>query len=334
MPNVDRSAIIIAYHFLRARSSGRFQLRAHETPERFRAQVAQVAKRFPVCSTRALVDPDSGLTGPQVAIHFDDGAGDVARNALPILRDAGVTATVFICARPYVDGRLLGVQKIEYLVHRLGLGNFRKAFYAEIERRCPGGLERESLDFAGGYRFYRYDDEPVREFKLDLNYQTPYAVVEPVLDVIFEETFGPGSEAEAVAQTYLSRDDLARLIDAGIELGVHTHNHRVLPRLDYDAQQREISVGLEFVKEVSGDSRPCVAYPFGFSDERTIRATEAAGARAGFGIDRRAVTPGDIAARWCLPRYDVNDCFDRASNELVEEVFAALPARADPASTT
>lgn len=328
MAEADRCAVVIAYHFVRRGSRGRFRLRAHERPERFREQVAQVTRRFPVCSTRALVDPDSGLRGPHVAFHFDDGAVDVARAALPVLRAAGVTATAFVCARPYLERRLLGVQKIEYLMHRLGLDGFRQAFYAELERRHPRGVEREPLDFAGDYRFYRYDDEPVRRFKLDLNYQVPYAVVEPVLDAVFEATFGRGAEADAVKQTYLSRDDLSRLVDAGIEIGVHTHNHRVLPRLDLASQQRELAVGMEFVREVSGERRPSVAYPFGFHDERTARAMASVGAAAGFSMERRAVAPADLSARWRLPRFDVNDCFDRASGELQAAVFGALAAPA------
>lgn len=324
------TTVVVVYHFLRCSNFGQFKLRAHETPDRFRAQVSQIANRFPVCGTRELLDPNRDLAGPQVVIHFDDGASDVLREALSVLGEYGVTATVFVCSRPYLEGRLLSIQKIEYLIRRLGLDGLRKAFYTELTRRFSDDVARESLDFAKGYHFYRYDEPPMREFKLDLNYRIPYANIDPVLDSLFDGTFGDGAEAAAVKETYLSLDDLKRLLDAGIEIGVHTHRHRVLPRLDLDTQASEIGIGLEFVRLISGVDDPSVSYPFGFSDDRTALAMSELGARAGFSIERRAIGPDDIAAKWTIPRFDVNDCFSRDSNEMVPRVFDPLErARAD-----
>lgn len=325
MPGLQprKRAIAINYHFLRPEGSYRFALRAHEKPDRFRGQLEQVAKRFRPCQVRQLMDEGADPGEPQVAITFDDGAKDVIQEAVPLLRSAGVTASVFVCSQPYVDGKVLAVQKIEFLMRKLGMERFRSAFYAELTRRHPQGIERQSLDFAGDYRFYRYDEQPIREFKLDLNYQLPYPAALPVIDTIFEGTFGPGSEADAIREAYLSRDDLRRLVDLGFELGGHTHSHRVLPRLDPSEQQREIATSLEFVREISGEARASLAYPCGFHDEATRRAMRDAGALVGLSMERRAIDAEDIASRYALPRYDVNDCFDRASNEARAEIFAS-----------
>jgi hypothetical protein len=180
------------------------------------------------------------------------------------------------------------------------------------------------LDFAAGYRFYRYDEAAIREFKLDLNYRLPYACVIPVLDAVFAAVYGDGAEAAAVRETYLSRDDLKRLLDFGFELGVHTHRHRVLSRLDFDEQKSEIERGEEFLREIAGQVDFAVAYPFGFHDERTRKAMEELGLVAGLTMERRAIEPEDLRARYRLPRYDVNDCFDRKTNEAVREAFASL----------
>ena len=92
------------------------------------------------------------------------------------------------------------------------------------------------------------------------------------------------------------------------------------------AQKQEIAAGADFLWEVTGLSRFAVAYPFGFHDDRTRKAAEELGLLAGLTMERRAIEPEDIRARWTLPRYDVNDCFDRESNDPVREVFAALAA--------
>jgi peptidoglycan/xylan/chitin deacetylase (PgdA/CDA1 family) len=252
----------------------------------------------------------------------------VYRDALPLLKRYHATATAFICSKPYLEGRLLQIQKVEFLMSELGLNGFRKAFYDELERQFPGDIERESLDFAGGYRFYRYDDEPIRRFKLDLNYRLPYANVDPVLDALFENVFGPGSEAEAVRETYLGLDEIKRLVDAGIEIGVHTDSHRVMPRLDFAEQKREMETSAEFLKDITGRSEISVAYPFGFHNENTHKAAAEIGLRAGLVGGRRWIGPEDIRDRWTIPRFDVNDCFDRSTNQPLKSVL--LGAALDP----
>jgi peptidoglycan/xylan/chitin deacetylase (PgdA/CDA1 family) len=325
MASGARRRVAINYHFVRASRSGRFTLRAHERCERFDAQLARLRERYTFLRCRDLFERSDSSDG--VLITFDDGARDVLEVALPLLRRHGATATAFVCSRPHLEGRLLQIQKVEYLMSVLGLERFRRAFQEELERRFPSEIERESLAFAGDYRFYRYDPEPIRRFKLDLNYQLPYAVVEPVLDVLFEGVFGPGSEADAVRETYMSVDDLKRLADAGVEIGSHTHSHRVLPRLDFAEQKQEMETSVGLLEKVIGESRCSLAYPFGFHDEDTKRAARELDLLAGFAGGRRPITDEDVRVRWSVPRYDVNDCFD-ASNEPVREVFPeAGPAR-------
>ena len=314
----------INYHFLRSRSGGRFGLRAHEKPERFEQQLARLSREFSFCHVRDLADPERDLPASNVVLTFDDGAKDVAAEAVALLERHGATASVFVCAQPYLEERLLEIHKIEFLMRELSLARFREAFYAELERQFPKGVERGPLDFAGGYRFYRYDEAPFREFKLDINYRLPYANVVPVLDSLFSAVFGEGSEAAAVRETYLSVDELKRLLDGGLELGVHGWHHRVLPRLDFDDQKREIQAGVEFLRETTGQTHFPVSYPFGFYDDRTKKAMEELGLLAGLSMERRMIEPEDIRARWSLPRYDVNDCFDRGSNEIIHEVFSDL----------
>lgn len=321
-----RRAVSVNYHFLRTATPSQFALRAHETPERFDAQLAQISKRFPFCRADELVDLTREAPESSVILTFDDGARDVVTWALPLLEKHGATASIFVCAQPYLEDRLLEIQKIEFLMKKLGIDGFRDAFYASYERLFGAEVEREPLDFAGGYGFYRYDDEAVRRFKLDLNYQIPYAQVVPILEALFTETFGEGSEAEAVRETYLSADELKQLMDRGFELGVHTHRHRVLPRLDFAAQKQEIEIGAAFLRDLTGQTEFTVAYPYGFHDENTHRAMRELGLRAGLTMERRAIETRDLRDRWSIPRYDVNDCFDRESNQLVDAVFSQIAA--------
>jgi peptidoglycan/xylan/chitin deacetylase (PgdA/CDA1 family) len=110
----------------------------------------------------------------------------------------------------------------------------------------------------------------------------------------------------------------------GFEIGVHTHHHHVLPRLDFERQRRELEVAVEFLRELTGERTFTVAYPYGFADQDTKRAMKDLDLLGGFTMGRRLITPQDIHARWEIPRFDVNDCFQKRSNEIVYDVFSSL----------
>ena len=319
-----RYAVAIAYHFLRPADGFRFRVPAAESPERFAVQIGALQENFSFCRSRELTDPKAELGESNIMIHFDDGSKDVSSFAAQILRQFGVTATVFVCAQPYTEGRMLAVHKIMILMAHLGLDRFRQAFYAELERQNPKGVDRDAIEYANGYKFYRYDSPEVKQFKLDLNYLIPYDRLLPVLDAIFADVFGKDNEKEAIKQFYLSIDDLKRLVDDGHELGIHGYDHKVLPRLDYKGQKRNIEATAEFLEPLTGKSQLSVAYPYGFSDNATKRALKELGVVAGYSMERRIITPKDLQQRWNMPRFDVNDCFDKKSNRINYEVFSSL----------
>jgi len=100
-------ALAINYHFVRPRSSGRFALRAHERPDRFDQQLSQLAREFRFGRLRdLLVEAQPEAAPPRVVLTFDDGARDFVCHALPLLERYGATASVFVCAQPYLEGRL------------------------------------------------------------------------------------------------------------------------------------------------------------------------------------------------------------------------------------
>ena len=89
---------------------------------------------------------------------------------------------------------------------------------------------------------------------------------------------------------------------------------------------QEIEIGANFLTDLTGQTGFTVAYPYGFHDENTHRAMRELDLRAGLTMERRAIEPHDLSDRWSIPRYDVNDCFDRESNQMQEAVFSQVVA--------
>lgn len=123
---------------------------------------------------------------------------------------------------------------------------------------------------------------------------------------------------------YLDLDELRRLVDAGWEIGVHTADHRVMPRLTFDQQRQSLREAIDFLAPITGTSEVTVAYPYGFSDNASKRALKELRVLAGVTMGRRLVTPQDIQARWEIPRYDVNDCFDKVDGQIRAEVVTTM----------
>jgi peptidoglycan/xylan/chitin deacetylase (PgdA/CDA1 family) len=94
-----------------------------------------------------------------------------------------------------------------------------------------------------------------------------------------------GSAPEAELET-LRWDELRDLHSVGIAIGSHSRTHSHLPTLDDEGLRREL---VESRADVEHElSVPCsvFSYPFGEFDERTKKATRAAGYAAALSLDR------------------------------------------------
>ena len=319
----DRYAVGIVFHDVQPKSpDARVPVGGSVTPEALEAQITALARTYQFATCAALLEPASGLSESAILIHFDDGLKSVIEHAFPILRRHSVPFTVFVCSRPLVERRILDAHRNQLLMTTLGPARRRAALDDELAAHT--NIVREATEYAGDYPFYRYDVAEVRRLKMDLNYLLPYEIVNPAMDRIFEQTFGRDFEQQLLDEWYLSWDDLKRLIDGGAEIGVHTHNHVVLPRFDLKHQTAAIELCRDALAPLTGTARMAVSYPFGFLNDTTRRSMKTLQMLAGFTVGRKLITPQDIQERWALPRFDVQDCFDRASNAIKPDVFMHL----------
>lgn len=89
----------------------------------------------------------------------------------------------------------------------------------------------------------------------------------------------------------LSWAEIASLSNAGWEIGSHTRSHPDLRTLGDDALDAELTGSRADLEERLG--RPCrsIAYPYGLSDARVVRAAERAGYQAGAALPIRIHRP-------------------------------------------
>jgi peptidoglycan/xylan/chitin deacetylase (PgdA/CDA1 family) len=243
-------------------------------------------------------------------VTFDDGLRSVFYHAVPLLRKHSAPAIIFCCAQPYVEKRVLNVQKTHLLQGRWGWDGFEKRLMTALaddeEAQARDDTSRLGLD-----QMYRYDDPDTARFKRLINVELPYRVISRVLDTLFEAEFGP--QQEAVRYLYMSLDEIRRCADDGIRIGLHTHSHCMLSRLAPEEQAQELGAA-QFFRENADLEIETLSYPYGIRgswNEDTKRIATAQGLHAAFTLDRALYDPVAHVDPFEIPRYDVNDVFAR-----------------------
>jgi peptidoglycan/xylan/chitin deacetylase (PgdA/CDA1 family) len=91
-----RRDAVIVYHALGRVQRSAARWNGFIRPERFAAQMSYLAEHRRVVDLDALFEPDPSPGPPRVAITFDDGYRSVLEHGIPVLRERGFPAAIFV----------------------------------------------------------------------------------------------------------------------------------------------------------------------------------------------------------------------------------------------
>ncbi|HWM10367.1 MAG TPA: polysaccharide deacetylase family protein [Solirubrobacteraceae bacterium] len=91
-----RRDAVIVYHAIGRVERSAARWNGFIRPERFAAQMSWLAGHRRVVDLDALLEPDASPGPPRVAITFDDGYRSVLEHGVPVLREQGFPATIFV----------------------------------------------------------------------------------------------------------------------------------------------------------------------------------------------------------------------------------------------
>ncbi len=195
---------------------------------------------LPLSDAVARLRSDS-LPARALAITFDDGYADNRKLAVPELQRRGLSATFFIATR-YLDGgrmfndtvieavrgcrsETLDLSSLELGVHRVGNDDERRDTIAELLPKVKKSGAQQRLELA--------------------------------------ERIAERAGVRVPDDLMMTSQDLARLADAGMELGGHTDSHPILADLPEAAARHEIEIGRERLQSIAGRRIGVFAYPYG-----------------------------------------------------------------------
>lgn len=269
-----RSPRVFMYHRFSEQPSARTICAAS-----FRKQLYEISRRFNVVTLAELYriwQAEGEPPANTAVITVDDGYGDFATVAWPILKEAGLPATLFVSTR-FTDGDFwLWPDKLEYALFSttepvLSLQSREWTLENDASRwRCFEELCAW---------FTRIDDAEKHQW-IDRLYE--------VLEVAL-----PEQPTEEYAPVPWPR--LRELADAGIEIGGHTRTHPVLSRLPLHVLDEEIAGCKTEIEAKLGREIHTFCYPNGQPEDINDAVRDAV-RRAGFDCAVAAYFRSDVMA--------------------------------------
>lgn len=227
----------------------------------FSAQMRLLARNFqPLPLLEAVGRLRAGtLPARAVCVTFDDGYANNCDVALPILREHGVPATVFV-APGFLNG-----------------GCMFNDIVIEAMRAAPADFDLRDL----GFGRYQLSDaasrmRAVSEVLSKAKYLEPEARGHTVRAILGR------SGAPLPTHLMMTDEQVRTLARAGIEIGAHTMNHPILASVDDATARKEILESKKRLEEITGAPVRSFAYPNGKPEQDYKRVHVTMAREAGF----------------------------------------------------
>lgn len=244
------AVLILLYHRVARLSYDPQELAV--TPQNFRAQLRYLKENFTMCR---LEDSWVELRKPAVVITFDDGYGDNAREALPILEELEVPATFFVSTETVGTDHEFWWDEVERLLYA------ERDYHASIELVFDGATRRwPTRELGERHGFYR-DVLPL------LRRTSPEKRNETIETI--RAWCGAGATGRPTHRA-LSLEELRRLGASSVaSVGAHTVTHSSLSALTAACQSEEILASKRWLEEFLGREVNSFSYPFGTRGDYT-----------------------------------------------------------------
>lgn len=253
---------------------------------------------------------DAGKAPPRaVAITFDDGYGDNALTAAPMLAEAGLPATLFVTTGLLGQKRYWWDELADLVLETSSAADFSiDVDGLLLEVQWPARSDTPALTSA--WRAWEPSDDPRRAayYRLWSALQACGPDLRNKAMDALRNALGAGPGAAPDARDVSMSEDMASALPAsGMDLGGHGITHTPMPALPDRQRQVEIRRSRTDIARLRQTDEPCgFAYPHGEWDENTKRDIEDAGFSWAVTTRARPVDPRDFD-RFALPRIQAPD---------------------------
>jgi peptidoglycan/xylan/chitin deacetylase (PgdA/CDA1 family) len=258
-----RAGIALVYHRVGGEGGdSRREILAAVSRDSFRRQLRHLARHYRIVRGSELLEAVQTRRRGQrfpAAITFDDDLAGHVRDALPALREAGVSATFFLGGTSLEGPHRFWWDDLQLAVDRKLVEADAVPHVAEPDVRAA--LERS----------------PKAIFRVAATIERLDRPQRAEAAAALRAAAGPPGDDER-----LRAEEIRSLVAGGSEVGFHTLRHELLTELSDEELANALREGRDELAAVTGTSLTTISYPHGQADDRVARAAGAAGFAAGF----------------------------------------------------
>ena len=241
--------LVINYHRIGRRAETPFDPEVFSVDQEvFDAQVGLLKRSYGLVDEAEALDIVAGRSKPQstaVLLTFDDGYRDNLTLAVPVLKAHGAKAIFFL-----VTGYLENPAQIPWWDR-----------IAWLVRGCEGKVLELSQPEPWSILVDKGDIEHVIARVLS-RFRSPLMMDAELFFAELERCSDRGQPAQE-EPLLMGWDDARRLREEGMDVGLHTHSHEILAKLDAAGQARELAGCKDMMRREMGYDASTLAYPVG-----------------------------------------------------------------------
>jgi peptidoglycan/xylan/chitin deacetylase (PgdA/CDA1 family) len=306
-----RMLTIVMYHYVRDAIHTQYpRIKARSIAE-FQSQLRYARRHHAVVTMEEVLHaircPDAALPERPILLTFDDGYVDHYETVFPLLAQEGLQGSFFPPAKPIVDGCVLDVNKLHFVLARsTDTRNIVNAIFDAVDSHSAEfGLDEAQAYWNRLAIANRFDGGDVVFIKRMLQRELPEELRSAVLGGLFCSLVD-SSETAFARQLYMTPEQIRRMSRAGMFIGSHGSSHYWMDRLNPEQQEAEIDAGIDFLKALDClRTHWVMCYPYGAWNAPLLAALHKRNCAAGLttevaiaDLDRNPLT---------LPRVDTND---------------------------
>lgn len=326
---MDNALTIVMYHYVRPIERSYFPGFKGLELDLFQLQLDWLSRRYSIISVDDMTEfVKNGVPMPEkpCLLTFDDGYKDHFDYVYPELLKRGLKGCFFPPAQLIKEGKVLDVNKIQFVLSRqqdesrliAELRELMSSFHNEAGERDKPLMDFDWYwhrnDFQG-----KYDSREVLFFKRMLQYALPLPVRSAIVDELFLRHV-THDEREFASRLYMTIDDIKEMVSMGMSFGGHGCRHMWLNKESVEIQTEEINLSIQFLSDIGVSTTDWImCYPYGAYDARTLEILKRRNCL--FGLTTKpvlAILKQDVLLE--LGRFDTNYFPQRISDAVYDEV--------------
>ena len=301
------SITFVMYHYVRKIKSSKFKNIKGLEFDKFKRQLNFLSKKYKIISMQDFKEKYNSsyrFNDKYCILTFDDGYKDHIKYVLPELNKRKIKGSFFIPRMPVIEGKPLDANLIHYIIAKSNMNEL----FIEFKKLCyEVGISETQLNTFKKiyYKKSRFDPPKINFIKRLLQIEISLTHKNFIIKKLFSK-FVKMNMKDFCKLIYLNKNDIQKLIKAGMYIGGHGNKHKWFSRISNHEKKNEINSTINFLKIFNIDTKNwTMCYPYGDFDNFTIEYLKSKG--CGFGLTCTPKINPKINDPFKIYRLDTND---------------------------